>query len=297
MVVEEGWTIDEGGRGGRSQRPDVLEVGRRYRAEGERVCWIAPRRRARSPTAPMSARSRRSRRCAGCASPARRSPSCSRWPLSTVSGVLHADRDGRLGRLGLEPAAALRARAAGRADPHRRQEARPHPGRRRQTRPHRRRQHYTAHPHRRGRRPPRRPSAGNTCTSPSTTPPAWPTPKCCADEKATTAIGFLRRAIAFYAPPRHHRRALMTDNGSRLPLHDPRARLPRLGIRHLRTRPYRPRPTARPSASSAPCSAAGPTARSTAQPQNAPQPLTAGSGTTTITADTSHRPQTTHHTA
>ena len=25
-----------------------------------------------------------------------------------------------------------------------------------------------------------------------------------ADEKATTAIGFLRRAIAFYAAPRHH---------------------------------------------------------------------------------------------
>ena len=27
------------------------------------------------------------------------------------------------------------------------------------------------------------------------------------DEKASTAIAFLRRAVAFYAPPRHHRRA------------------------------------------------------------------------------------------
>ena len=28
-----------------------------------------------------------------------------------------------------------------------------------------------------------------------------------ADEKATTAVGFLRRAVAFYRRPRHHRRA------------------------------------------------------------------------------------------
>ena len=54
------------------------------------------------------------------------------------------------------------------------------------------------------------------------------------------------------------------------------------------------RPTARPNASSAPCSKAGPTARSTDQATNAPAPLTAGSGTTTITANTSHRPATTH---
>ena len=32
----------------------------------------------------------------------------------------------------------------------------------------------------------------------------------------------------------------MTDNGSRLRLGGPRDRLPGLGIRHLRTRPYRP---------------------------------------------------------
>src|ERR687898_2127055 len=50
--------------------------------------------------------------------------------------------------------------------------------------------------------------------------------------------------------------------------------------------PTDPRPTARQSASSAPCSAAGPTAPSTAPAPNARQPLTAGSGTTTITDDT-----------
>jgi len=61
-----------------------------------------------------------------------------------------------------------------------------------------------------------------------------------ADEKATTAIGFLRRASAFYA--RHGIRVerLLTDNGSAYvsALHALACRA--LGIRHLRTRPYRP---------------------------------------------------------
>jgi transposase InsO family protein len=60
------------------------------------------------------------------------------------------------------------------------------------------------------------------------------------DEKATTAIAFLHRAIAFY---RRHGIAverLITDNGSayRSTVHAIACRT--LGIRHLRTRPYRP---------------------------------------------------------
>src|SRR6266487_4687373 len=46
------------------------------------------------------------------------------------------------------------------------------------------------------------------------------------------------------------------------------------------------RPTARQSASFAPCSLAGPTVRSTAQAKNGQRRLTAGSGTTTIDGDT-----------
>jgi transposase len=106
------------------------------------------------------------------------------------------------------------------------------------------------------------------------------------DEKASTAIAFLRRAAAFYR--RHGIRVerVLTDNGSpyRSTIHAIACRT--LGIRHLRTRPRRPRPTARQNASSAPCSPAGPTARSTPPAQNAPQPLTAGYGPTTIAADT-----------
>jgi transposase InsO family protein len=61
-----------------------------------------------------------------------------------------------------------------------------------------------------------------------------------ADEKATTAIGFLKRANDFYA--RHGIRVerLLTDNGSayRATIHALTCRT--LGIRHHRTRPHRP---------------------------------------------------------
>jgi transposase InsO family protein len=61
-----------------------------------------------------------------------------------------------------------------------------------------------------------------------------------ADEKATTAAGFLRRAVAFFA--RHGIRVerLLSDNGSayRSTIHSLACR--RLGLRHLRTRPHRP---------------------------------------------------------
>jgi transposase InsO family protein len=62
-----------------------------------------------------------------------------------------------------------------------------------------------------------------------------------ADEKATTAVAFLRRAIAFYARHGITIERVMTDNGSayRSTAHALACRL--LGIRHLRTRAYRPR--------------------------------------------------------
>ena len=61
------------------------------------------------------------------------------------------------------------------------------------------------------------------------------------DEKATTAIAFLRRAARFYATHGIQVQELMTDNGSpyRSTLHAIACKA--LGIRHLRTRPYRPR--------------------------------------------------------
>jgi hypothetical protein len=80
-----------------------------------------------------------------------------------------------------------------------------------------------------------------------------------ADETAPTAVGFLRRAIQFYARHGISTHAVITDNGGAYisTVHAVACRL-----------------------------LAGPTARSTAPAPNAPPRLTAGSGTTTICANT-----------
>jgi transposase InsO family protein len=61
------------------------------------------------------------------------------------------------------------------------------------------------------------------------------------DEKAATAVGFLRRAVAHFAALGVRVERLMTDNGSayRATIHALACKA--LGIKHLRTRPYRPR--------------------------------------------------------
>ena len=60
------------------------------------------------------------------------------------------------------------------------------------------------------------------------------------DEKATTAIAFLRRALAFFERHGISVERVMTDNGGayRSTMHAIACRT--LGIRHLRTSPYRP---------------------------------------------------------
>jgi transposase InsO family protein len=62
-----------------------------------------------------------------------------------------------------------------------------------------------------------------------------------ADEKAATAVGFLRRAVAFYRRHGITAQRVMSDNGAcyRSTIHAFACRA--LGLRHLRTRPYRPR--------------------------------------------------------
>ena len=62
-----------------------------------------------------------------------------------------------------------------------------------------------------------------------------------ADEKSTTAIGFLRRALAFYHAHGIQVQRLMTDNGPAYVSHAHASACHELGLRHLRTRPYRPR--------------------------------------------------------
>src|SRR5688572_2236639 len=62
-----------------------------------------------------------------------------------------------------------------------------------------------------------------------------------ANEQGPTAAGFLRRAVAFYAGYGITVQRVMSDNGAcyRSTIHAVACRL--LGLRHLRTRPYRPR--------------------------------------------------------
>ena len=61
------------------------------------------------------------------------------------------------------------------------------------------------------------------------------------DERASTAIGFLRRALAFFARHGVHVERVMTDNGSAYRAHQHRLACQQLGLKHLFTRPYRPR--------------------------------------------------------
>ncbi|MBS1890627.1 MAG: IS481 family transposase [Actinobacteria bacterium] len=61
-----------------------------------------------------------------------------------------------------------------------------------------------------------------------------------ADEKTTTAIGFLGRALAFYRSHGIEVERLMTDNGPAYTSAAHALACRALGIRHVRTRPYRP---------------------------------------------------------
>jgi transposase InsO family protein len=55
------------------------------------------------------------------------------------------------------------------------------------------------------------------------------------------AVGFLERAVGWFAARGIRAERVMTDNGSAYVAHDFRAACARLGLRHLRTRPYTPR--------------------------------------------------------
>ena len=62
-----------------------------------------------------------------------------------------------------------------------------------------------------------------------------------ADEKGPTAVGFLKRAVEFYAGYGVKVERVMTDNGSAYVSRVHATACRELQLRHLRTRPYRPR--------------------------------------------------------
>lgn len=61
------------------------------------------------------------------------------------------------------------------------------------------------------------------------------------DEKASTAVAFLRRATSFYRSHGVRVQRVMTDNGPSYVSIAHRLACAALGLKHLRTRPYRPR--------------------------------------------------------
>ena len=61
-----------------------------------------------------------------------------------------------------------------------------------------------------------------------------------ANERSPTSVAFLRRLVAWYKSHGVHVTSVMTDNGSCYVSHRFATACKSLGLRHLRTRPYRP---------------------------------------------------------
>lgn len=77
------------------------------------------------------------------------------------------------------------------------------------------------------------------------------------DEKATTCVGFLRRAIAWFADHGITVERVMTDNGPGYKSKIHAEAVADLEIKHLRTRPYRPSANGKPSGHQDPPSRVG----------------------------------------
>jgi transposase InsO family protein len=159
--------------------------------------------------------------------------------LSTVSGILTRIGLGKLGRIGLEPAQRYERACPGELihiDVKKLGRIQGGAGKRWREVP---RHHYT--PRQRDAGGVTRKTVGweyvHVCIDDATRL-AYVEVLC--DEKATTAIGFLHRAVKHYATYGITVERLITDNGSayRSTIHAIACRA--LGIRHLRTRPYRP---------------------------------------------------------
>jgi transposase InsO family protein len=237
-VVEQGWSVAEAaaaaGVSGRTCSKWVV----RYRASGE--LGLVDR-----SSAPRTVANRTDERTIAVIAALRRirftGPEIAELlgrPLSTVSGILTRIGMGKLGRLGLEPAQRYERERPGELvhiDVKKLGRIQGGAGKR-----------ITGK--RRNRSPRRRDAAGvdrcvigwdyvhiaiDDCTRLAYA-------EVLSDEKATTATGFLRRAVAFFASHGITTQRVLTDNGSPYisTIHALACRA--LGIRHLRTRPRRP---------------------------------------------------------
>ena len=230
-VVDEGWSVSAAAAAAETSSKTCGKWVSRYRAEGE--CGLLDR-----SSAPRSvANATKESRIAAIAALRRlrfTGPEIAEslgMALSTVSGILTRIGMGRLGRLGLEPAERYERQRPGElihVDVKKLGRI-ARPG-------HRLLGRQSAGGHHR-----RRYDQGwefvHVCVDDCT---RLAYVEVLGDEKASTAIAFLARAVAFYRRHGITVERLITDNGAayRSTVHAIACRA--LGIRHLRTRPYRP---------------------------------------------------------
>ncbi|HEY7117277.1 MAG TPA: IS481 family transposase [Tepidisphaeraceae bacterium] len=238
-VVEEGWSVTKAAEAAEVSDRTASKWVARYRAEGE--AGLVDR-----SSAPAVVANRTDERRVGAICALRRlrftGPELAElldMPLSTVSGILQRTGMGKLGRLGLEPAVRYeRARPGELIHIDVKKLGRIRGGAGKRVRDGMR-QHYN--PTVTDRDGHRRNTVGWDYVHiaiDDATRLAYA--EALSDEKGITAVGFLRRALLFFARHGIHAQRVITDNGSayRSTVHAIACRT--LGVRHLRTRPYRP---------------------------------------------------------
>ena len=106
------------------------------------------------------------------------------------------------------------------------------------------------------------------------------------DEKAATAAGFLRRAVAFYRRYGIHVQSVLSDNGPAYISTKLALACRRLRLKHLRTRPYRPQTNGARSRSARPPDASKPS-----PPRRANSPARSPSSSTRSRRSSSQSPE------
>jgi transposase InsO family protein len=236
-VVEQGWSVKRAAEAAEVSPRTAQKWATRYRCEG--LAGLLDR-----SSAPLLVANRRDEKTVQAIAALRRlrftGPEISEvleLPASTVSGILSRIGMGRLGRLGMEPAERYERAVAGELihiDVKKLGRIRGGAGKRitgHKRNPEKRRRDHDGIDRR---------VIGWECVHiaiDDATRLAYA--EVLQDEKALTAIAFLRRAVAFFKRHGMNVQELLTDNGSpyRSAVHAIACRT--LGIRHLRTRPRR----------------------------------------------------------
>jgi transposase InsO family protein len=237
-VVEEGWSLTKAAEAAEVSERTAGEWARRYRAEGE----LGLHDRSSAPNQVWN-RTPEDRVQVICALRRLRMTAVEIAEVlgmaeTTVSGILTRSGLGKLGRLGMEPAQRYeRSRPGELVHIDVKKLGRIEGGYGKRFRGGRR--HYATR--RTDREGVRRHTVGwecvHVCVDDAT---RFAYAEVLADERATTAVGFLRRAVKFFARHGVSVEAVLTDNGSayRSAIHAIACRT--LGLKHLRTRPFRP---------------------------------------------------------